>query len=105
MQVRQPARASLYDEPALDCIAGKSVGGAENCCAWTALHRPGERTAGLRRALAVGLHDTRREVRSMGDGFMVALASARWVVACAFALQQAPDDQNRQQQVDPDPKS
>ena len=41
----------------------------------------------------------------MGDGFMVALASARWVVACAFALQRAPDDQSRQQQVDPDPKS
>src|SRR2546427_11630827 len=36
-----------------------------------------------------------REVRSMGDGFMIAFASARAAVACAVSIQQHLDADNR----------
>jgi class 3 adenylate cyclase/DNA-binding NarL/FixJ family response regulator len=36
-----------------------------------------------------------REVKALGDGFMVAFASARRALACAVAIQQALEDHNR----------
>jgi len=37
-----------------------------------------------------------REVKSLGDGFMVAFASARRALACAVAIQRALEEQRRQ---------
>ena len=41
-----------------------------------------------------------REVKSLGDGFMVAFASARRAVACAVGIQRALEQHNRQQPPD-----
>ncbi len=46
----------------------------------------------IRRQL--GEHDG-REVKTMGDGFMVAFASARPAVDCAVAIQRCLDEDNR----------
>ena len=40
------------------------------------------------------------EVKSTGDGFMVAFASARRALACAVGIQRALDERNRQQPPD-----
>ena len=40
------------------------------------------------------------EVKSLGDGFMVAFASARRAVACAVGIQRALDEHNRRQPPD-----
>ena len=40
------------------------------------------------------------EVKSLGDGFMVAFASARKAVACAVGIQRALEDRNRSQPLD-----
>jgi class 3 adenylate cyclase/tetratricopeptide (TPR) repeat protein len=40
------------------------------------------------------------EVKSLGDGFMVAFASARRAVACAVGIQRAVEEHNRRQPVD-----
>jgi class 3 adenylate cyclase len=40
------------------------------------------------------------EVKSLGDGFMVAFASARKAVACAVGIQRALEEHNRSQPLD-----
>ena len=40
------------------------------------------------------------EVKSLGDGFMVAFASARRAVACAVGIQRAVEEHNRRQPPD-----
>ncbi len=40
------------------------------------------------------------EVKSLGDGFMVAFASARKAVACSVGIQRALEEHNRSQPLD-----
>jgi len=47
----------------------------------------------------VGEHSG-HEVKSLGDGFMVAFASARRAVSCAVGIQRAVEEPNRRQPAD-----